>query len=72
MAKLYVRRSATEPHEMFAYGDPWVAMALYMDDIKFLTPEEAKAWWTKYLEDHPEYESEGQTDVYYGNETQDF
>lgn len=29
----------------YAYGDSWVAMALYMDDIKFDTPEEAKEWW---------------------------
>lgn len=31
----------------YAYGAPWVAMALHMDDIKFNTPEEAKAWWEK-------------------------
>lgn len=29
----------------YAYGLPWVAMALYMDDIIFKTPEEAKEWW---------------------------
>ena len=29
----------------YAYGPPWVAMALYMDDIKFDTPEAAIAWW---------------------------
>lgn len=29
----------------YAYGAPWVAMGLYMDDIKFKTPEEAKKWW---------------------------
>lgn len=72
MARLYVRRSATEPHEMFAYGDPWVFMALYMDDIKFATPEEAKAWWEKFLEENPDYESEGDGDVYYGNTTENF
>ena len=31
----------------YAYGEEWVAMALYMDDIRFDTPEEAKAWWEK-------------------------
>lgn len=32
----------------YAYGDPWVAQALYMDDIRFDTPEEAKEWWSHY------------------------
>ena len=32
----------------YAYGAPWVAQALYMDDLKFDTPEEAKEWWEKY------------------------
>jgi hypothetical protein len=31
----------------YAYGAPWVAQALFMDDIKFDTPEEARAWWEK-------------------------
>ena len=31
----------------YAYGLPWVSMALYMDDIYFDTPEEAKEWWEK-------------------------
>jgi len=31
----------------YAYGEEWVAMGLYMDDIKFKTPEEAKEWWEK-------------------------
>ena len=31
----------------YAYGAPWVHQALLMDDIKFATPEEAKAWWEK-------------------------
>lgn len=31
----------------YAYGDPWVAQALLMDDMKFDTPEEAKEWWEK-------------------------
>ena len=29
----------------YAYGLPWVAMALYMDDIWFDSPEKAKEWW---------------------------
>ena len=31
----------------YAYGEPWVAQALLMDDIKFDSPEEAKAWWER-------------------------
>ena len=31
----------------YAYGLPWIAMALYMDDLAFKTPEEAKTWWEK-------------------------
>lgn len=31
----------------YAYGAPWVAQALLMDDISFDTPEEAKEWWEK-------------------------
>lgn len=31
----------------YAYGLPWVAMALYMDDIVFPTPEAAQEWWEK-------------------------
>ena len=31
----------------YAYGEPWVAQALWMDDIIFDTPEKAKKWWEK-------------------------
>lgn len=31
----------------YAYGAPWVEMALLLDDIAFDTPEEAKAWWER-------------------------
>lgn len=31
----------------YAYGEEWVEQALLMDDIKFKTPEEAKAWWER-------------------------
>ena len=72
MARMYVRHSATEPHEMYAYGDPWVCAALFADDVKFETREEAKAWWEQFLKEYPDYESEDNTDVYYGNETEDF
>lgn len=33
--------------EGYAYGPEWVSMAMYMDDLIFDTPEEAKAWWEK-------------------------
>ena len=49
--QLYIARithpDGTEEITGYAYGLPWVAMALYMDDIKFKTPEAAKAWWDK-------------------------
>lgn len=44
MAELYVKYSG-ETAKKYAFGDEWVAQALYMDDIQFDTPEEAKAWW---------------------------
>ena len=54
MAELYknviTREDGTEEVIGYAYGDEWVAMALYMDDIKFKTPEEAKEWWEKNYE----------------------
>ena len=31
----------------YAYGAPWVAQALFMDDISFDSPEKAKEWWEK-------------------------
>lgn len=33
--------------EGYAYGEEWVSMALYMDDLRFDTPEEAVDWWEK-------------------------
>ena len=51
MTELYIskRESPDGTVEVlgYAYGDPWVAQALLMDDIKFDTPEEAKEWWEK-------------------------
>lgn len=31
--------------DAYAYGEDWVAMALYMDDIGYPTPEEARGAW---------------------------
>ena len=42
-----IREDGTKEVKGYAYGLPWVAQALLMDDIKFKTPEEAKAWWEK-------------------------
>ena len=42
MAELYTLMVDGKP-VAYAYGEEWVAMGLYMDDIKFKTPEEAKA-----------------------------
>lgn len=36
--------------EGYAYGEEWVAMAMYMDDMLFDTPEAAKEWWEKNYE----------------------
>lgn len=32
----------------YAYGEPWVAQALLMGDMKFKTPEAAKEYWEKH------------------------
>ena len=46
---LYVKYRTNEKGEQepvaYAYGDEWVAMALYMDDIGYPTPEEARGAW---------------------------
>lgn len=47
-------------------------MALYMDDIRCKTPEEAKEWWARFLAEHPDYDYEDTEDVFYGNSTADF
>lgn len=44
MAELYVKYDDDTP-VAYAYGDPWVAQALFMDDIGYPTPEDAKAAW---------------------------
>lgn len=48
--QLYVKYEDGEP-VAYAYGEPWVAMALYMDDIGYPTPEEAKLAW---IAGHPD------------------
>jgi hypothetical protein len=40
--ELYVKYIDGEP-VAYAYGEAWVAMALYMDDIGYPTEEEARA-----------------------------
>lgn len=51
LPQLYISKrimpDGTEKIMGYAYGLPWVAMALYMDDIIFKTPEEAKEWWER-------------------------
>ena len=42
--QLYVSYRDGKP-VAYAYGEEWVAMALYMDDIGYPTPEEAKLAW---------------------------
>lgn len=36
----------------YVYGEDWVAMALYCDDMKYPTPEEAKAAWERWKAEH--------------------
>lgn len=46
MPELYIKYQDDKPIA-YAYGEEWVAMALYMDDIGYSTPEEAKAAWER-------------------------
>lgn len=41
------KEDGTDEITGYAYGAPWVAQALLMDDIRFDTPEEAKEWWER-------------------------
>ena len=41
--RMYVRSGDGEV--WYAYGMPWVEQALAMDDIRFKTADEARAWW---------------------------
>jgi hypothetical protein len=44
MAELYVKYEDDRP-VAYAYGDEWVAQALFMDDIGYPDEETAKAAW---------------------------
>ena len=46
MPQLYVKYQDGEP-VAYAYGEEWVAQALYMDDIRYKTPEEAMEAWSR-------------------------
>lgn len=46
-AELYVKYDAGGVPIAYAYGEEWVAQALYMDDIGYKTSEEAIAAWEK-------------------------
>lgn len=46
MPQLYVMYQDGAP-VAYAYGEEWVAQALYMNDIRYKTPEEAIAAWEK-------------------------
>ena len=48
--QLYVKYEDGEP-VAYAYGEEWVAMAMYMDDVGYPTPEEAKLAW---IAGHPD------------------
>lgn len=49
MPELYIKYRGDTPVK-YAYGEEWVATALYMDDYGFDTPEEAKAAWEREQE----------------------
>lgn len=46
-ATLYVKYDSDGCPIAYAYGEPWVAQALYMDDIRHKTPKEAKEAWRR-------------------------
>lgn len=46
MPELYIKYEGDIP-VAYAYGEEWVAMALYMDDVGYKTAEEAKAAWER-------------------------
>lgn len=46
-AQLYVKYDAGGVPIAYAYGEEWVAQALYMDDIRYKTPEEAMEAWQR-------------------------
>ena len=46
MPEMYVKYIGDKP-VAYAYGEEWIAQALFMDDVGYDTPEEAKAAWEK-------------------------
>ena len=48
MPELYTLYNGDKP-VAYAYGEPWVAQALMMNDWQYPTPEEAVAAWERYL-----------------------
>lgn len=50
MAELYTLYNGDKP-VAYAYGEPWVAQALMMNDWKYDTPEEAVKAWERYLKE---------------------
>lgn len=46
MPELYIKYEGDTPIA-YAYGEEWVAMALYMDDIGYPTEEAAVAAWER-------------------------
>ena len=56
MPELYVKYEGDRP-VAYAYGEEWVAQALFMDDIGYPDPETAEmAWVTGHVDGvvHPE------------------
>jgi hypothetical protein len=50
MPETYVKYQGDMP-VAYAYGEPWVAQALFMDDWQYPTEEEAIAAWEEYLKE---------------------
>lgn len=44
---MYVKYEGDTP-VAYAYGEPWVAQALFMDDISYPTEEAARAAWERW------------------------
>ena len=44
--QMYVLYIGDKPVK-YAYGEPWVAQAMFIDDYGYDTPEEAKAAWER-------------------------
>ena len=47
--QMYVKYVGDKP-VAYAYGEEWVGMALYMDDIGYPTEAEAREAWRKWKE----------------------